>query len=60
MTLKEKFKKANETSWLRNESLLELIADEYAIVFAKWFVDLEQFDIEAENYLKQFKEQKKL
>jgi hypothetical protein len=60
MTLKEKFKKANETSWLRNESLLELIADEYAIEFAKWFVDLEQFDIEAENYLKQFKEQKKL
>lgn len=60
MTLKEKFKKANETSWLRNESLLELIADEYAIAFAKWFVNLEQFDIEAENYLKQFKEQKDL
>jgi hypothetical protein len=60
MTLKEKFKKANETSWLRNESLLELIADEYAIEFAKWFVDLEQFDIEAESYLKQFKEQKSL
>ena len=37
MTLREKFKKANETSWVRNESLLELIADEYAIQFAIGF-----------------------
>ena len=41
MTLREKFKKANETSWLRNESLLELIADEFAIGFAEWFIDSE-------------------
>jgi hypothetical protein len=60
MTLKEKFKKANNTVWLRNESLLELIADEYAIEFAKWFVNLEEFDKKAESYLKQFKEQKSL
>lgn len=60
MTLKDKFKKANEISWLRNESLLESIADEYAISFAKWFVNLEEFDIKAETYLKQFKKQKKL
>jgi hypothetical protein len=60
MTLKEKFKNANNTVWLRNESLLELIADEYAIEFAKWFVDKEEFDIKAEYHLKQFKEQKGL
>ena len=60
MTLREKFKKANETSWVRNESLLELIADEYAIAFAKWYVNLEEFDIKVETYLKDFKEQKDL
>jgi hypothetical protein len=60
MTLKEKFKKTNETSWLRNESLLELIADKYAIEFAKWYINEEEFDNKAEYYLKMFKEQKGL
>ena len=60
MTLKEKFKKANNTVWLRNETLLENIAEDFAVEFAKWFVDKEEFDIKAEYYLKQFKEQKGL
>jgi hypothetical protein len=60
MTLKEKFKKANDTVWLRNETILETIADDYAIEFAKWFVNKEEFDIKAEYYLKQFKDQKGL
>lgn len=59
MNIQEKFKKANETYWLRNEKILELIADEHAIAFAKWYVNLEEFDIKAETYLKQFKEQTK-
>jgi hypothetical protein len=36
MTLKEKFKKANDTVWLRNETVLEKIADDFAIGFAEW------------------------
>ena len=36
MTLKEKFEKANNTFWLRNEAELEKIADDYAIEFVEW------------------------
>jgi hypothetical protein len=36
MTLREKFEKANNTVWLRNEAELVKIADEYAIEFAYW------------------------
>ncbi len=60
MKLQEKFRKANDTVFLRNECVLELIADEFAIEFAKWFVNKEDFDIKAEYYLKQFKNQKGL
>ena len=60
MTLKEKFEKVNNTVWLRNENILEKIADDYAIEFAKWFVNKEEFDTKAEYYLKEFKEQKGL
>jgi hypothetical protein len=36
MTLREKFEKANNTVWLRNEAELVKIADEFSIGFAEW------------------------
>lgn len=60
MTLKEKFKNAAKIIFVKKENIFELIADEYALEFAKWYVDLEEFDNKAEFYLKQFKEQKGL
>jgi hypothetical protein len=36
MTLKEKFKKVNAIDWIKQESALEIVADDYAIEFAHW------------------------
>jgi hypothetical protein len=39
MTLKEKFKKVNAIDWIKQESALEIVADEFAIEFAEWCDD---------------------
>jgi hypothetical protein len=56
MTLKEKFEKVNNTLWLRNESELAKIAEEFAIGFAEWICDAEN----AKELLEIYKKEKGL
>jgi hypothetical protein len=61
MTLKQKFEKANNTFWLRNEAELVKIADDYAIEFAEWCLDNNQIiQNDGKELLKIFKEEKGL
>lgn len=60
MTLKEKIKEANNITWFDKENIIELIADNFAIEFAKWYVNTEEFNERAEIFLKDFKEQRDL
>jgi hypothetical protein len=68
MTLKEKFKEILTAFWISNwEDECEVIADEFAIGFAEWFLNLsksddwEKFDNNTnEQLLKIYKKEKRL
>lgn len=50
MTLKEKFKNAAKIIFVKKENIFELIADDYAIEFAKWLVIRYNEDIIYDEY----------
>ncbi len=59
MTLKEKFKNAAKIIFVKKENIFELIADDYAIEFAKWVSDVGRIGITKE-LLEIFKKEKGL
>jgi hypothetical protein len=58
MTLKEKFKKVNAIDWIKQESALEIVADDYAIEFAEWIYEYNKTGFTTDELLIIFKKEK--